>query len=214
MSSLVTYEMYEAYIPLGFFTLYLTQNVRETQGSAGYSSTVTVGRNHIGQFPDEYKYIVKIFKKYVQRFQSFGPMNLKLKYEDVFLHLHQNRTRYDEIAHSSCYISMSYVLQYHKNLDDLNSYLARCVAANHVMTRRYPRHWMDYYILVGIQEYYAEYLRLDNEQQERNDASIFVVYSTIGFKLDNYNYHRVQSRIGGASHNSDYYGTLNEFKGV
>lgn len=197
-------------MPVGFVSLYITQNVRMTNGAENYSATVTVGRNQKGQFSEEYRHILDIFYKYVRKYKRFA--SLPLRFEDVFLHLQQNKTRDVEVEHTTCYISMPYVLQFPKNIASLNSFLARCLASNHIMSHRYPQHWSDYYILVGLKEYYAKMLRLDGGGLPTpNDYSGIETSTVLSFAKDDFQ--RYRPIMGGYSENPAYYNYLNQDRG-
>lgn len=147
--------MYEVVLPLGFYTLYLTQNVRLTNKYKELSATVTAGRNQVGKFTRAYKYVLKIFFGYVKQYNRVWPNNMTFWNPDLLMHLHQNLTKQTVTRHSACFVSMQYVLYLHRNMDQINYFMARCIAVNHLMTRRYPAYWNSYYIQLGLVEYYA-----------------------------------------------------------
>lgn len=153
--------MYNMIMPISFLVLYISENVRNTIGSHKFSATVTAERNQVGRFSKDFKYVLNLFYKYVKEYHVFGADRLRLKYRDVFLHLRQNVTEVVDTSYSHCTVSTLFVIQSHKNLYQLNTFMARCLAANHMLTKRYPKHWHDYYILIGLREYYTIFLRLE-----------------------------------------------------
>lgn len=205
--------MYQVTIPIGFLSLYVTQNIRSTRGSPAYSATVTAGRNQIGQFSEPYRFMVDILYKYVKTFENFGPRKLQLRYPDVFIHLTQNKTRDVEVSPLACYVSMPFVLQYHKNRADLHRFTARCMAAQHIMNRRYPKHWSAYYILLGIHEYYALMMQLNEGGRPRmNDFSGFGTETVMSFAKDDFQ--RFRPIMGAVSSNPAYYNHQNVERGT
>lgn len=148
-------------MPISFVVLYISENVRQTMGSLNFSATVTAERNQIGQFSKDFEYVLKLFYKYAKKYATFGPRKLKLKLTDVFLHLRQNVSEIGDTTHTHCTVSILFVLQSHRSLATLNSFMSRCMAAYHLMTRRFPKYWDNYYILMGLREYYAIFMRLD-----------------------------------------------------
>lgn len=174
-------------MPLGFLVLYLTQNVRITQGSQQFSATVTTGRNQQGAFTDQYRYVLPLLYRYVEHFSTFGPLKMPLKYPDVFVHLYQNMSSEVVTLHSSCVISMPYLAKFYQNLASLHSFLARCLAANHIMTRRYPVYWNSYYIQVGLLEYYAIFMQLNRGgSSAKQDFSGLGAQMVTAFNMDDF----------------------------
>lgn len=148
--------MYQMVMPLSFVVLYISENVRMTMGSQKFSATVTAQRNQVGQFAKDFKYVLKLFYKYVKHYHAYG-----LYYEDVFLHLRQNISEIGDTSYTHCTVSTLFVLQSHRSVSTLNSFIARCLAAYHTMARRFPKYWDSYYILVGLREQYAISMRLE-----------------------------------------------------
>lgn len=199
-------------IPLSFMVVFISENVRITRGSAKFSATVTTERNQVGKFSDEYRYVVDKFYEYAKKYQTFSPKKLPLKYEDIFLHLHQNVTEQVEVSHTHCVISIVFVLQSHKSVDQLNSHLARCLATNHLMTRRYPKQWNVYYILLGLREYYAKFMRLSGGGREADDDFAGIgINQIMSFHTDDSD--EEQPLLGGAYADTGAYLRLNNLRG-
>lgn len=204
--------MYEMKIPLSFMVVFISENVRITRGSAKFSATVTSERNQVGKFSDEYRYVVDKFYEYARKYQTFSPKKLPLKYEDIFLHLHQNVTEQVEVSHTHCVISIVFVLQSHKSVDQLNSHLARCLATNHLMTRRYPKQWNVYYILLGLREYYAKFMRLSGGGRKADDDFTGIgINQIMSFHTDDSD--EEQPLLGGAYADTGAYLRLNNLRG-
>lgn len=197
-------------IPLGFVVLYLTQNVRLTKGFLDISATVTAGRNQLGKFSDEFLYISDLFYYYVRMLSFFGPKQLAFNYPDIFLHLHQNLTHEVVTQHSSCVVSMPFLLQYYKNVHQINSFMSRCIAANHIMTRRYPSYWSSYYIQLGLAEYYTIYMQLKGIGKSHHSMAM-AESSVSAFYIDDHD-HGV-AIMGAYYTNQDYYYRINAARG-
>lgn len=151
--------MYNLHLPLAFVVVYISENVRLTVGAQTISATVTAERNQVGQFSRDLQYVLDLLYIYVKDYKLFGSM--RYKYPDLFLHLRQNVSETVDTSHTHCTVSLLFVLQSHKSIATMNAFIARCIAANHVMSRRFPKYWDSYYIIVGLREYYAIFWRLE-----------------------------------------------------
>lgn len=168
--------MYDFRLPLSFVVLYITQNVRITRGLRDRSVTVTAGRNQLGQFNKEFRFILDIFYDYVTQLSKTGPnIDLPLNYPDVFLHLQRSLISAGLTRHSTCVISLEFLVQNYKDIDTIHYFMSHCIAAYYVMTRRYPAYWNSFYIQMGLQEYYTIYM-----QQRRSFGGS--IRGDLGFK--------------------------------
>lgn len=163
--------MYKMDIPLGFLTMYLTQNVPLTKAYLSTSATVTAGRNQIGKFTEQYLYVLDLFYSYFKKYNKVWSRKLTFLHSDIFLHLHQNLTKDTVTHHTACFVSMPYVLMLHRNHEEINYFMSRCIAANHLMTRRYPLYWNAYYIQLGLVEYYT--IMWQQKSGNRDTAVLF-----------------------------------------
>lgn len=151
-------------LPICFVSAYLTQNLLITQGVDPFSASISTERNHINQFSEEYRYVLDIWFEYVRQWRWFGPNKLALKYQDMFVHLVQNKSTIvaiGEVETNLCLMSMSYALQFTKNTQYMGNYMASCIAANHFMVRRFPRYWDVWYITLGLRDLYGYKFRMD-----------------------------------------------------
>lgn len=178
--------MFDIDLPIAFFGLYLSQTVRITKGTPTYSATLTTNRNHVGKFKEPFRYLLDIFYRYVEKYQTFGPKKIPLLFKDVFLHLHPNITNDVLTAHSTCVVSTPHLITFYKNANTLNAVMARCMAANHIMTRRFPTYWDSLYIQRGLLEYYAVFMKMHPDTGERmmDDFSGLGLTSVLAFGFD------------------------------
>lgn len=144
-------KMYKMNIPLGFLTLYLTENVRITKSYRQMSATVTAGRNYAGDFPEALRYVLDYFYQAVKTYYLSNNMTTPM---DHFLHLHQGFAN-SMPGHAGCMTSMSFMLKYHKNEAQINRIVAQCLATDRILYRRYPANWSFYYIQLALVEYYT-----------------------------------------------------------
>lgn len=200
-------------MPLSMVVLYISENVRKTIGSLNFSATVTADRNQIGQFSPEYGYVVDLFYRYVKEYSLWGPRKLPLPNQDVVLHLRKNVPDIVYTSHTHCTISELFVLQSHRSVAILNALMGRCMAANHIMSRRYPKYWDSYYILVGLREYYAIIMRLPGGGLDRDHE-----YSGIGLQqITSFSYDDRESDqplLGGFYSEADVYLYMNYLRGT
>lgn len=199
-------------MPLSMVILYISENVRKTIGSLNFSATVTAERNQIGQFSAEYGYLVDMFYRYVKEYSLWGPRKLPLQYQDVVLHLRQIVPDIEYTSHTHCTISEMFVLQSHRSVVILNALMARCMAANHIMSRRYPKYWDSYYILIGLHEYYSLFMRLPGGRKDRdNDYTGIGLQQIKAFEFDD---RYADQLLGGYQRNADVYWEMNRMRGT
>lgn len=205
--------MYSMTMPLSMIVIYISENVRMTVGSQNFSATVTAERNQIGGFSEDFKYVLDLFYKYVKAYRTFGPRKLPLKFEDVVLHLRQNVSEIGDTSHTHCTVSILFVLQSHRSVALLNSFMARCIAANHIMPRRYPKYWDSYYILMGLREYYALFMRLPGGGVAKDhDFSGIGLLQIRSFEYDDRE--ADQPVLGGYYSDADVYWYMNILRGT
>lgn len=200
-------------MPLSMVVLYISENVRKTIGSLNFSATITADRNQIGQFSPDYGYVVDLFYRYVKEYSLWGPRKLPLPNQDVVLHLRKIVPSIIYTSHTHCTISEFFVLQSHRSVAILNALMGRCMAANHIMSRRYPKYWDSYYILVGLREYYAIFMRLPGGGLDReHDFSGIGLQQIRSFSDDDRD--ADQPLLGGYYSEADVYLNMNYMRGT
>lgn len=151
-------------LPICFVSVYITQNLRITQGMDPFSASISTERNNVNKFTEEYRYVIDIWYEYISKWSVFGKKNVTIIYEDMFVHLVQNKTTIFGIGETNtnlCLMSMSYAHQFTKNIQHMGNYMASCIAANHFMVRRFPHYWDVWYIALGLRDLYGYKFRLD-----------------------------------------------------